>query len=184
MWNGVKIGDSVKKLWPLLAVIVIGLTGCSSKETQRLQAENDSLKRQVGVLSKKLSDLGYSSNVSDIKQLMRNQTPSFAMLIADPEEYLEKTLTLYGYAELSGYYGCGYREARDTHYSVKLFNGRFVYIYFPKASNRELFELLGKAGSGGIPMKIEALELRKRYDLDEICRSQFFAEGVSWEVLK
>jgi len=176
----------MKKLWLVLGLGFIVMVGCNQRGVQKLSAENDSLKRQVDSLTQKLANLGYSPNASSIEQLMQNQMPSFAMLSAVPGDYLEKRLILYGYAKLSGYYNCGYSEAQDSYYSVELFNrgSRLIYVYFPKSSSRELFELLGKASSDGIPMKIEAVELRTRYDPVGVCKSDFLAEGISWEVLK
>ena len=173
----------MKKLGLVLGFTAIVLLGCNQGEIQRLQAENDALKRQVDSLTQKLVNLGYSPNASNIEQLIKNQTPNFTMLVATPGDYLEEKLTLYGYAQLRGYYNWGYSEAKNTHYSIIMedLDYKDIYVYFPKESNVELFELLGKAGSNKIPLKVQVIELRTRYDPSN---PDFMAEGLSWEVVK
>jgi hypothetical protein len=121
--------------------------------------------------------------VSRIDKMIKDQRPTFKMLNAMPTDYVGKKLILYGYAEIRTYYNYGYRYATTSHYSVRLKDSDYenIGIYFPKSENEKLFELLGQAGSDGIPLRVEAIELESRYESHQ---TQYLAEGQSWQVLK
>jgi len=125
-----------------------------------------------------------SKKVSKIERIIKKQRPTFKMLNSAQPEYIGKKLILYGYATLSNYYNWGYSDAQTSHYSVKLenLNYEWIYIYFPKANNRKLFELLGQATlREKIPLRVEVIELKSRYEGGSI---YYLAEGLSWKVLK
>lgn len=121
--------------------------------------------------------------ISKKKKIIKDQRPTFKMLNAMPSDYLEKRLTVYGYATIGSYYNYGYRNANTSHYQVRLgdLDYQAIDIYFPKSKNKKLFELLGQASSDGVQLKVEVIELESRYVSH--C-TQYLAEGISWGVMK
>lgn len=159
----------------VLLISVVRLKSTSAEETSADKIIEDNYDYTKGSQPK---------NVSQTKKMIKDQRPTFKMLNAMPSDYLEKKLTLYGFAKITSYYNWGYDDANISHYSVKLADDDYtrIHIYFPKTKkNKKLFELLGQAGSDNIALKVEAIELRSRYE--SYC-SSYLGEGLNWEVMK
>ena len=119
-----------------------------------------------------------------IDKKIKNQDPSFVLLNASPEEYLNKKITLYGYARISDYYNYAYLDFNLTHYAVSISQkdafSEYITVYFPKnKKNKEFIKILAKHHPDAVPVKVTVIE--NRFSLNQ---TQYLAEGLDWEVLK
>jgi hypothetical protein len=126
---------------------------------------------------------------SKSKKAKKGETPTFAMLNASPGEFINKKLTLVGRPRLSNAYQCGYWNAQQTHYSISLEDwndpAEYIYVYFPKATNKELFELVGRSSVFSYYLEVEVILLPDRfYYAGNVPCPFYVGEGLSWKKVK
>ncbi len=174
----------VPKVYRWLDDIGLNLTGSHHAPKKHRQAkprtQNKSSKSDSGNSAEvKVNEKGY-----DIEKVIYNQKPSFKELIYFPDDYIGKTLTLYGWASKDYYYAWGFSGEEKRYYSVELRDGKFstVHIYFPKNQrNAKLVRTLEKVGE--LPIKVSAVLKRERFN-KKMIGEDFVAEGLSWEVME
>ena len=124
-----------------------------------------------------------SSNVNKgpwVENIVRSQSPSFKMLKASKENYLEKEMTLIGYAELANNFYYKYNNLGNKYYCISLYDkDSYVYVFFTKVGNEKLFEKLGKLKAAA--MKVKSIIRKDKYEKGN---SDVQFEGISWEILE
>jgi hypothetical protein len=111
--------------------------------------------------------------------------PTLAELAERPQAYLNREVTLSGFASLCEYFSAEFRDGQKRYYCVRLTDGArrvFVYAYFTKRGNQALQDTLGR-GESKLRVRAVLRHARPAEGLDATAR-EYLAHGLSWELEK